>query len=97
MKYGRESITPYERADVVAAQAMMAGTADKAQQQRIVEWLKRASGLYEMTYYPGPDGTRNSDFAQGRRFVGLQFAKLTLLNPGLVKASVPPPIFVPPL
>lgn len=80
---------PYERPDVVAAQALMKGVADKEQQLRIVEWIKRASGLYEMTFFPGPDGARNSDFAQGRRFVGLQFAKLTLLNPGLVKATVP--------
>ena len=80
---------PYERADVVAAQALMAGTADKAQQKMVVEWIKRATGLYDMTFYPGPDGARNSDFAQGRRFVGLQFVKLTILNPGMVKASVP--------
>lgn len=81
---------PYERAEVVAFQALAAGTADAAQQQRVLKWLlERACGAYEMTFYPGPDGARNSDFAQGRRFVGLQVVKLLHLNPGLVKASNP--------
>lgn len=80
----------YERADVVAWQAIASGSADEAQQKRALKWLmERATGVYEMTYFPGPDGARNSDFAQGRRFVGLQLVKLLHLNPGLVKASVP--------
>lgn len=79
----------YERHDVVAWQALQAGKADAAQQKTVIEWLKRASGVYEMTYFPGPDGARNSDFAQGKRFVGLQIVKMMLLNPGMVKASNP--------
>lgn len=80
----------YERADVVAWQALMAGTADATQQKRVLKWLiEVCAGTYEMTFYPGPEGARNSDFAQGKRSVGLQVVKLLHLNPGLVPASNP--------
>lgn len=80
----------YERADVVAFQALASGTADAAQQKRTLKWLiENGCMTYELTFFPGSDGPRNSDFAQGRRFVGLQVVKLLHLNPGLVKASNP--------
>ena len=80
----------YERADVVAFQALASGTADASQQKRALKWLIETGCMtYEMTYFPGPDGPRNSDFAQGMRSVGLQVVKLLKLNPGLVKASNP--------
>lgn len=80
---------PYERQHVVAWQAIAAGKADEAQQKMALDWLIKIGCMtYEMTYFPGPDGTRNSDFAQGRRSVGLQLVKLLHLNPGLVKATV---------
>ena len=80
----------YERADVVAWQAIQAGTADAVQQKRVLKWLiENLTGTYEMTFYPGGEGPRNSDFAQGKRFVGLQVVKLLHLNPGLVPASNP--------
>lgn len=79
---------PYVRADVVALQALRDGKADAEQQKRILRWLMyQACGTYEMTFHPGPEGARNSDFAQGRRFVGLQVAKLLIINPGAVKAE----------
>lgn len=80
----------YERADVVAWQALQAGTADAEQQKRCLRWLlEDLTGTYDQTFHPGRDGARNSDFAAGKRSIGLQVVKLLHLNPGRVPASNP--------
>ena len=73
----------FEAADIGAIKAMVAGTANEHQQQRVVEWLRRASGLGEMSFRPGPSGDRETAFAEGKRFVGMQFFTLAL-------ATLPP-------
>lgn len=72
----------YEIADVAAVQALVSGTATPEQQQRALKWIiEVAAGTYDMSFYPGAeDGRRNTDFAEGRRFVGNTVVKMTRLN-----------------
>lgn len=73
-----------EPGDIGAIKALLAGQANDLQQARVVRWLIRATGVEEMSFRPGgDDGRRASDFAEGKRFVGLQLFTLA-------KASLPP-------
>jgi hypothetical protein len=70
---------PYEIADVAALQALARGEASAEQQRRALIWItESAAGVYLETFHP--DDARWSDFAQGRRFVGLSITKLCRLN-----------------
>lgn len=80
---------PYELADASAMQALAAGTATPDQQRRALTWLVNAAGTYDLSYRPGPNGERDSVFAEGKRFVGLQVVKLTRLNVGALRRSEP--------
>lgn len=71
----------YEVADVVAVQALMRGEADADQQVRAVGYLiNQLCAYYDLSFRPGPDGARETDFMEGRRFVGAQMVKLSKLN-----------------
>ncbi len=70
---------PYEIADLTAVKALAAGTADAQQQKRALDWiLIQVCGTYEMSYRPESD--RDTAFAEGRRFVGLQIVKALHIN-----------------
>lgn len=73
---------PYGIADVQAIRALIIGEATPDQQQRALRWIiEVAAGTYDQSFYPGAeDGRRNTDFAEGRRFVGNQIVKLTKIN-----------------
>lgn len=71
--------TKYSVADVVAFQAIEKGEASPDQQKRVVEWLVSLTGLNDLSYRP--DSQRDTDFAEGKRFVGLQIRKMLILNP----------------
>lgn len=75
----------YEQADVYALQALNAGTADPSQQARALRWIiERACETYEVSYRSDRDGgDRETAFAEGRRFVGLQVVKLLNMPPDL--------------
>lgn len=77
----------YEIHDAVAIQAVAAGTANADQQRAAMHFIiESLAGAYNMTYCPGGDeGRRDSDFAEGRRFVGLQLVKLIKLNISLLR------------
>lgn len=65
---------PYEIADFSALKGLAAGTASPEQQQRALKWIiEAACGTYELSYRPESD--RDTAFAEGRRFVGLQIVK----------------------
>ena len=68
--------------DVVSMQACVEGTADEDQQKRAMKWIiEKASGVYEQSFYPGgEEGRRDTDFAEGRRYVGNAIVKLLHLN-----------------
>lgn len=71
----------YELADVSALQALEKGLANAEQQKRALVWIVNvAAGRDEMSYQPGgEDGRRDTDFAEGRRFVGNQVVKMLKL------------------
>ena len=71
----------YDIADAGALQALMRGDATQDQQQLALKFvIENLSGSYEVSYRPGEEGRRDTDFAEGRRFVGLQIVKLLKLN-----------------
>ncbi len=85
------SATPWlpvspSKADAAAIQAVARGDATGDQQQRalsyIVEILADRNG---MSFRSGPDGARETDFAEGRRFVGNQIVRLTKLPLSKIK------------
>lgn len=57
-----------------AIKALTKGKATEHQQGLVVEWLARATGVTDLEFRP--DGERASNFASGKRFVGLQFFQL---------------------
>lgn len=73
----------FQPADAYALKALQTGTANEAQQKRALDWIIRsAAWTYEQTYSPASD--RDTAFAEGRRFVGLQIVKLLNLSAGVL-------------
>jgi hypothetical protein len=69
----------YELADIMAIKGLVAGTANPEQQQRAIKWIiENACATYELSYRPTSD--RDTSFAEGRRFVGLQIVKALKLD-----------------
>jgi len=77
----------YEIADVAAMQALERGDANTEQQQRALRWIIEVAGARnDMSYRPGgEEGRRDTDFAEGRRFVANQVVKLLRLNLGILR------------
>jgi len=70
---------PYEKADAKAIKMLADGTATPEQQQRALRWIiENACGTYNLSYHPTSD--RDTSFAEGRRFVGLQIVKMLKIN-----------------
>lgn len=64
---------------VAAAQALQRGDASPDQQKQFLNWLvNHAAGTYNQSYQES--GDRDTVFAEGRRFVGLQIVKLLHLS-----------------
>jgi hypothetical protein len=64
---------------VYALKALQAGEATKDQQQIALDFLiKHLCGTYDMSYIP--DSPRDTDFAEGKRWVGNQMIKLIKLT-----------------
>jgi hypothetical protein len=68
----------YEPADIGAVRAVYNGEAEPHQQRRAMEWImNNACEIKELSYRPdGEGGFGDTAFAEGRRFVGIQIAKL---------------------
>lgn len=69
---------PAAEPDIIAAfKAMSLGGASDRQQVAVLNWLMRdACKINSMSYRPGADGDRDSNFMEGRRFVGQVIADL---------------------
>jgi len=68
----------FKKADVVAIQAVMNGTADKIQQQRALNFIIfEVCKTYDLAYRPGD--TNATHFALGRQFAGQQIVHLMKL------------------
>jgi hypothetical protein len=78
-----------EDADIFALQAIANGTASSAQQQRAYDYVVRAlCETNRMTFWPGgEDGKRATDFAEGKRWVGLQLRRIEKMRPDLRNES----------
>ena len=62
---------PYDRADIVALQALAAGVADPAAQQRAIKWIVyKACNFDGISFRPGKSD--ETAFAEGMRFVAQQ-------------------------
>lgn len=69
----------WEPEDGYAVQAVMAGRASEEQQRRAMLFLvNQVCGTYDLSYRPTSD--RDTAFAEGKRFVGLQLVKFARLN-----------------
>lgn len=76
--------TEWEPADVAAIQALVRGDASPEQQRRAIDYIiKDIAGTYDLSYRP--DSERDSTFAEGKRFVGLQIVKAVNLNLARIK------------
>ena len=69
------------KAEASAIRALAKGEADEVQQKRALQWVVQyAAGIGDLCYRPGPDGDRETAFAEGRRFVGLQITRLVNMS-----------------
>jgi len=81
VKSGPWAPVPYGKPEVACIQALAAGNATPEMQRRALKWIVEiAAGYYDLSFRPGEDGRRETDFAEGKRFVGAQIVKMTQLN-----------------
>ena len=67
----------WEPADASALQALVRGDCPVHLQQRAMNFIvHKLCGTYDLSYRSGPDGERDTAFAEGKRWVGLQIVKL---------------------
>lgn len=79
---------PYTADVIIALQALGQGNANEGQQKLALNWIiQDASGAYELSYRSDADGgERETAFAEGRRFVGLQTVKLLKMTGKMIEA-----------
>lgn len=71
----------YTDRDIAAIQALARGDASPDQQTHALRFIvETICCCYDMSFRPGVEGDRDTAFAEGRRFVGLQLVKMTKLN-----------------
>lgn len=86
MSKAAQSYTPptYEVADVEAFQALARGDCPAHLQQRALRWvIENAAATYDLSFRPGSE--RETCFAEGRRFVGLQIVKMLKIDKNKLK------------
>ena len=77
---------PWQDHEAAAIQGLFNGNASPDQQRAALKWiLDGACATYDLSYRPGEGGERDTAFAEGRRFVGLQIVKLSRLNLELLR------------
>jgi hypothetical protein len=76
-----------KKSDANLIQQLFSGTLDKGEAQlRAVRFIvETLCGTYDLSYRPGEDGRRDSDFAEGKRFIGSELVKLSKLNLTILK------------
>jgi hypothetical protein len=86
-------VTKFEDADVFALQAIAAGNASAGQQQRALAFIREAiCEDRRLSFMPGgEDGRRASDFAEGKRFVGIQIQRFLNMTPTRINTRGAPP------
>ncbi len=78
------AFAPFSLPQAYAIQAMQRGEATPEQQIMALDWiLNPLCRTYDMSYRP--DSARDTDFAEGRRSVGLQIIKVIKTNLAIYK------------
>ena len=78
--------TPWEPADVAAIQALVRGDATADQQQRAIDYIINGiAGTYDLSYRP--DSDRDTAFAEGKRWVGLQIVTKLKINLAAIRQA----------
>lgn len=75
----------YDDHDIRAMKALSLGGASDDQQRRAFDLIIHLCGTYDLSFRPGADGARLTDFAEGKRFVGTEIIKLVNFPPALMK------------
>ncbi len=74
----------YDLADHLAIIALAGGRATAEQQRLAWTWILFAAGIGDKSFRPGgPAGQRDTDFAEGKKWVGEQMLKLAGANPAI--------------
>lgn len=74
----------YDAADHRAVLAFSQGAATEEQQRRAWDWILFAAGHGDKSFRPGGlAGQRETDFAEGKKWVAEQMLKLSRLNPAI--------------
>lgn len=86
---------PWEAPDynpevIYAIRALFNGEALPHQQKMAWEWIMYVTaagdGYQDLSFRPGSDGVRATDFAEGKRWVGLQLRKM--LHPAVTPKTI---------
>lgn len=78
---------PFELADAMALKALAAGSANEDQQKRALAWiLQKACRLNRLSADPASE--RATCFAEGKRHVGLQLARIVSMNSDELKREI---------
>ena len=73
---------PYDSSDLAAFRALREGCADAYQQKLCLDWIIYACGTYDDTWRPGgQEGVRATDYASGKRAIGLAIVKMLNMPP----------------
>lgn len=79
--------SPCSSYDVYAMKALAAGSASESQQKRALNWiLNQCCGVPDNTYYP--ESERDTVFASGKRFVGLEIVALINMPTNKLEGTV---------
>lgn len=76
----------YEPREVEGIKALAKGEASPEQQRLALDWIiNTAAGTYELSFRSDKEGgDRETAFAEGRRFVGMQLVKMVNMAPALL-------------
>ena len=74
----------YDTADIMSVKALFDGKATADQQTRAMKWIVDSlCGTFDLSYRP--DSDRDTAFAEGKRFVGLQLVKALHMNTEILR------------
>ena len=78
----------WDDTDALAIQALERGTASDSQQQHALKFIVEVlAGTFDDPFRPGAEGSRLTDYALGKRHVGLQIIKLLKVKLSALKPS----------
>lgn len=82
-----------ENPDIFALQAVAKGIANESQQKQAWDYITRKlCETDRMSFWPGgDDGRRATDFAEGKRWIGIQLRRIERMRPDMSrKLGLPP-------